>query len=374
MRSSHFPLLLALTAACQEEEDPHCCWTDLSIGAHHTCGLRPTGVVECWGDPLAIGEGTFEAESGTFVSLTGDSATGTCALSSAGDLRCWGDEDFMGLTEGLERGGISVVSARGDISGNVHSCFDGPDLPFTHWMNGSVTEGWTCPFDLPSPGCPPVEDSTWEPAAANCWGDHRGDHRAQGTLVAADGAVWTIATGSWSVAGEEYVGTRGGKVEAYAPVPHSAGDCEGNGTALVEIESTAVGEVGIVEDEQGAEWVHALVLDGEPVRMLIGGHPDAGSILGSNLGHLCISPEYFRDPFRHRSGYIDVAGAAIEACYLHESGDIDCFSSRFRRQHDAYEGRTMVAIYGGGHTFCAMDDEGGIACFGSNEWGQLDVP
>ena len=62
----------------------------VSAGYHHTCGLRETGSVECWGRD-EYGQSTPLAD--TFTSL---SAGGfhTCGVRETGAVTCWGDNDY----------------------------------------------------------------------------------------------------------------------------------------------------------------------------------------------------------------------------------------------------------------------------------------
>ena len=76
----------------------------LSMGEHHACGLRATGLAECWGVSYAIGN--VEArrtstdrntagpvEGGFAYSMIDAGATSTCGLTASG-ARCWGPSFF----------------------------------------------------------------------------------------------------------------------------------------------------------------------------------------------------------------------------------------------------------------------------------------
>ena len=83
---------------------------DVGTGAAHTCGLRPSGEIDCWG---ANDEGQLDAPSGRFASVHIGHAHG-CALDDLGDVTCWGrnDRDQANLT-----GRFSSVAV-----GGAHSC------------------------------------------------------------------------------------------------------------------------------------------------------------------------------------------------------------------------------------------------------------
>ena len=71
-----------------------------AVGAHHTCALKPSGAVDCWGfDYNGQVSGTPENDShvathpgpyiGVFAGLSH-----TCALTPVGALECWGQNGF----------------------------------------------------------------------------------------------------------------------------------------------------------------------------------------------------------------------------------------------------------------------------------------
>src|SRR5262249_55659318 len=83
-------------------------WTRVAPHGLHTCGLRQSGTLYCWGanEDGQLGDGTRQDRHvPTRVSFDGplaDVATGgahTCALDAAGALYCWGrnSEGQLGL-------------------------------------------------------------------------------------------------------------------------------------------------------------------------------------------------------------------------------------------------------------------------------------
>ena len=78
-------------------------------GPGETCGLRPGGVVECWGpDP----RGRYVPGSqpaGVFAAITGGIGYG-CGLRLSGEVACWGDSNLYGKMDAPE-GEFAAVSA-----------------------------------------------------------------------------------------------------------------------------------------------------------------------------------------------------------------------------------------------------------------------
>lgn len=58
----------------------------LTIGAHHTCGIRQDGTAMCWGDNWY---GEASPLPGTFMELSAGFAH-TCGLRGDGSVACWG--------------------------------------------------------------------------------------------------------------------------------------------------------------------------------------------------------------------------------------------------------------------------------------------
>lgn len=95
---------------------------DVAVGSRHSCVLRSTGSVACWGTNARgqLGDGGTVA-SGTPVEvsdITGAEAlvTGywhTCALTSTGSVWCWGDDTTGQLGDGSSTGALVPVEVAG---------------------------------------------------------------------------------------------------------------------------------------------------------------------------------------------------------------------------------------------------------------------
>ena len=64
-------------------------FTAVSAGDNHTCAIRTNGAIECWG---AYGNGQTNAPAGSYRAVSAGSLH-TCGLRSNGAIECWGFND-----------------------------------------------------------------------------------------------------------------------------------------------------------------------------------------------------------------------------------------------------------------------------------------
>ena len=213
-------------------------WTTVSVGAAHTCGIRVTGRLFCWGRDTEgqLGDGGANADQDHPVEVAGAatdwvavSAGGvhTCARKADGTLWCWGADGSGQLGDGgtnsdqatpaLIAGG--VTDWRAFDAGESHTCARRATRQLRCWGRdnvGQLGDGGTN-ADQGSPVV--VPGGRWAPVAGGqlhscarktngrlfCWGrdfnGQLGDGGAntdQTTPVQVDGAAtdWRrVATG-----------------------------------------------------------------------------------------------------------------------------------------------------------------------------------
>ncbi|MCY3953312.1 MAG: RCC1 domain-containing protein [bacterium] len=68
------------------DDPPGGAFSAVSAGRQHTCGIRPNGAVECWGDDYG---GLSSPPAGEFVALSAGKAH-NCGLRADGRAACWG--------------------------------------------------------------------------------------------------------------------------------------------------------------------------------------------------------------------------------------------------------------------------------------------
>ena len=84
---------------------PEGSYTAISAGGHHTCALRESGEIACWGDNE---HGQTDAPPVRFTAISAGSLH-TCAIRTNGEIACWGINDY-GETDAPE-GSYSDISA-----------------------------------------------------------------------------------------------------------------------------------------------------------------------------------------------------------------------------------------------------------------------
>ena len=108
----------------------------VSAGGFHTCGLRPSGTVECWGYNAS---GQTDAPGGSFSAVSAGSSR-TCGLRESGAVECWGSND-EGRTD-ASAGRFTAVSTLG-----AHTCGLRENGAIECWGWGAF---WSEPLHTPA--------------------------------------------------------------------------------------------------------------------------------------------------------------------------------------------------------------------------------
>ena len=102
-------------------------WAGVSAGGGHTCARRTSGRLFCWGSDSAgqLGDGPPNANAAAPLQVAGSLTTWasvsagnlhTCGLRTSGRLFCWGSDQLGGLGNGAPNG---ATSAPAQVAGNV---------------------------------------------------------------------------------------------------------------------------------------------------------------------------------------------------------------------------------------------------------------
>jgi alpha-tubulin suppressor-like RCC1 family protein len=335
--------------------------TQLSAGYSHTCAVTPQGGV-CWGlnnegqlgggaDPgyQALPRDVLGLTSGALAVSTG--ADHTCALTTAGGIKCWGGnaEGQLGDGSTINRGVPVVVSG---MTGGMHA----------------VSAGYYFTCALSDLG------AVW------CWGlnssGQLGDGTTEGRLqpVAVSGlpaGILAVSAGSthacaldpaglvwcWGANGSSQLGN-GESGQSETPVQadelsETAAALSAGGvhtcarTTAGEVKcwgADSAGQLGNGEPKQSSP---------QPVGVL---NLTTGAVFESGAAHTCaISAGALKCWGSNTYGRLGDGGIANQSAPVDVSG---------------FAGSPQAVSAGGEHS-CALNDAGGVQCWGRNARGQL---
>lgn len=203
----------------------------VTAGAMHSCALRATGELLCWGATTFGALGRGPAADGRVGPVTGlvptrISARGgftTCALTAAGSVWCWGDNSHAQLgiaattvSSDVPIQATSIVSATRISAGGDFSCvIHGAQNAVACWGRNDLSQlGNTAGPDTPSPPAyrSPITGATHVAAGSDfacarlstgqviCWGDNSQNQKATaGSLTVAN-----LSTATNVVAGGQH--------------------------------------------------------------------------------------------------------------------------------------------------------------------------
>jgi PKD repeat protein len=146
----------------------------LSVGAYHTCALRPSGAVDCWGvdaagqvSGTATGDnyGRFATHPGPYTQVSAG-AWHTCALEPDGAVDCWGLNSFGQATD---QPGPYIEISSGDRS--FHTCALKPDGALDCWGYNSDGQAVDKPGPYDQLSVAASRTCVLTPlGAVDCWG------------------------------------------------------------------------------------------------------------------------------------------------------------------------------------------------------------
>ncbi len=345
----------------------------IAAGAQHTCAVRSTGAVLCWG-----GNGTGQLGEGSMSSLaepvpvtgldTGlavaAGATFSCTLTSDGAVFCWGDDHDgeLGTGRGVtaSRPVALPVTATAMAAGGAHTC----------GVTASATTAGGLGF------------SCWGSNQAGQLGDNDGDDRAHPAPIEQPLVAGTIAAGALHTCSVD----AGGGLW-----------CWGRGTSgqigpARMLDTTVPVRVPLPAGVAGALSVatgdaHTCAVGGDPGGLPLAacfGANDRGQLGdGTTVAHGAPAPVAFGRVAP--AAPLALAAGGAHTCAADGAGRLWCWGRGDRGQLGTGgtddrpspgevalpDGNPAAAVSAGEAHTCAVDRAGQVWCWGANDRGQL---
>ena len=396
----------------------------IAAGAQHTCAVRLNGQVLCWGQNSTgqLGDGTMTSLPepvpvpglGGGVKVTAG-ATFSCAATSDGAIFCWGDDHYgqLGTGQDVVRTLPAALALGADqvSAGGAHSCAvaravaPGGDDGFVCWGsdragqlgdNGDEDRSLPAPIELPLVpgsvsagalhGCA-VDTS----AALWCWGRGSSGQLGPGHLIdtpfpievalpsGADQAAAVASGGAHTCALVDPADGLGGQIFCFGD--NSYGQL-GDGTstsraapALAPLGPSALRATAVVA---GGGHTCAIDVTGQPWCWGRNDSDQVGVAGGANQP----TPVPVLLPGHATAGALSAGGA--HSCAVDQAGGVWCWGANDRGQLGFDSSGASVAapspvalpaaatgVSAGGAHSCASLADASIWCWGANDSGQL---
>ncbi|MCA9684236.1 MAG: hypothetical protein KC457_18720, partial [Myxococcales bacterium] len=385
--------------------------SDLALGDRHSCALRSNGSIACWGDDAggALGQGDAEGDAdertgarkvlrvGDVVDLaSGDGFT--CAVDKTGAVLCWGRNDKGQLGDASSDPSRPSAGPIADINDAVavaagleQACAVRQNGAVVCWGSndaGQLGRPKSAPLRRPSP-VPKIDDAVDVTLGAEhgcalrrsgevfCWGSDAEGQLGDGA-GARGGKVANLADASALTSGRAHTCAlrRSGSVVCWGS--NIQGQI-GNGAGAAQLKQpvqvpTAVAKLDdATEVAAGPEHGCARKRDGKAVCW---GRNDAGQLGSGTSSSVWTS----RVPVKDLTGLTALDIGPVHACAA--SGQrISCWGDNGAGQGGfagpssptPRQGLTLdvAALSLGKDHSCARLRDGEVACWGSNEFGQL---
>lgn len=351
-------LLLALLSGC-EAERVSCCWSEITLGPRHACGVVADGQqAECWGglsfdyetEQWETSESILGPPSGRMANLSASTAGENCGINLVGELRCSTLGEVAAFVDGrrtLED--EEVAPPPSEALGRVET--------------GVFTSSFACGLSA-------------EASTAACWGLEPPDERNQPGCRSSKCQVFNPPSGEfedltafdWGACGRA-LGT-------------DTWECWGGGKLSNGAEYSSGGYWDFaLADVEAQQWLD-LVLGPVACGIEPSGRPRCMRYVATTSSSSPVIAALEREQLEtsrwpQSSGYTEISVASTHVCALHESGVVDCMpreDPNGRSTSDLYPDERFVAVRTSRDVTCALRDDGALRCWGESEHGHFPPP
>ena len=341
-------------------------FTEVSVGGSHSCGLRTDGTIRCWGDnfswskfswdTLSWDSNLFDRTTAPSGSFTQVSAGGehSCAIRTSGTIVCWGNIVNTNEKATPPPGTFSSVSANWNHScairtsgtivcwgNNDHEKATAPPGPFTHVSAGSEHS------------CAIRTNGT-----IVCWGNN--DH---GQATAPSGTFTQVSAGFWYSCGLRSDGSVEcwGNYDNEKAIPPSGTFSSVSVPCAVRTNGTIVCW-GNNEDEQ------ATAPSGTFTQVSAGwGHSCA---VRTNGTIVCWGDNEYGQATAPSAPFTQISASYWYSCGLRSDASVVCWKS----SGGAAPLGTFTQVSTGTDYLCGLRSDGSAECWGNNDHGQASAP
>jgi len=217
------------------------CWTHVTVGRDHSCGLKNDGSIVCWGSD-ADGQAAGPSLPGPFIAVDAGYKH-TCALTADGAVDCWGAGAAVAAPPGtfttLECGLSFCCGLTGDVGDNVSCWGDNSqgqvDAPAGTFAQVSARGGrHACALDADG--------------VMTCWGTEDGFQGAPSPTAVVEGQYGAVSAAHYFTLGIRSDGTIvGWGTDAHEQVTGSSG-------MFVAVQGATVHSCGLRADGTLSCW------------------------------------------------------------------------------------------------------------------------
>jgi alpha-tubulin suppressor-like RCC1 family protein len=390
----------------------------ISAGEYHTCALTSDGGIECWGynSDGQLGDGTTAdrltpvpvSELTSEVIAVSAGVYHTCALTSSGGVKCWGYNYDGQLGDGTDTSRLKPVDVKGLTSGMIainaggyHNCAVTSEGDVKCWGDndyGQLGDGTTIdrqtavPVNELSNGMKVVSAGSYHTCAntsggsVKCWGDNEYGQLGDGTTTQVTTAVNVIGldSGVGEVSADyQYTCalTETGGVKCWGDQYNGlSGDWPNtSGSTPVDVDGLTSGVKAI---STGQYHTCAITTTGGVKCWGYNGYGQLGN--GTTEGSL--TPDFVDGFTDDGEDAIAISAGVDHTCALTSAGVVKCWGSNAFGQLGVDVVATpssntpvdvvglasgVDAINAGTYHTCALTNNGGIKCWGNNQYGQL---